>query len=134
MKYWTNTLPEPVSAFTDVEQWKQMQLHLASTLAELERVQGDTPEEEGELVLALLMGYCVSVRNGDQVSQVLERAERVLPRITDPVLKCKLAAYCYVEVPDEELLGMARSLLLELKQQGRGDEVLQVEEMISDFL
>lgn len=132
MKCWTNTLPEPVSAFTDVEQWKQMQLHLASTLAELERVQGDTPEEEGELVLALLMGYCVSVRNGAQVSRALERAERVLPRISDPLLKCKLAAYCYVEVPDEELLVMARSLLLELKQQGRGDEVLQVEEMISE--
>ena len=53
MKCWTNTLQEPPSAFTDVEQWKQMQLHLASTLAELEPVQGDTPEEEGELVLAL---------------------------------------------------------------------------------
>ena len=132
MKYWTNTLPEPVSAFTDVEQWKLMQLHLASTLAELEAVQGDTPEVEGELVLALLMGYGVSVRNGAQVSRALERAERVLPRISDPVLKCKLAAYCYVEVPDEELLDIARSLLLELKQQGRGDEVLQVEEMISE--
>ena len=74
------------------------------------------------------------MRNGAQVSRALERAERVFPRISDPVLKCKLAAYCYMEVPDEELLVMARSLLLELKQQGRGDEVLQVEEMISDFL
>ena len=144
MKCWIDTVrevqsfaarqlsPEAAQEFTDVEQWKLVQLHLATALRELEAVQGDTPEVEGELVLALLMGYGVTVRNGARLACVLERAEQVLPRITDPVLKCKLTAYCYVEVPDEELLDMARSLLLELKQQGRGDEVKLVEEMIAE--
>ena len=93
-------------------------------------MQGDTPEEEGELLLAILMGYCVTVRNPQQISRVLGRALWVLPKLDDPVLKCKLAAYCYLEVPDEELLEMVRSLVEELKCSGRGSEVLQIEQMI----
>ena len=118
--------------FTDVEEWKNVQTHLSAALRELERMQGDTPEEEGELLLAILMGYFVTVRNPQQISHILGRSLWVLPKLTDPVLKCKLAAYCYLEVPDEELLELVRSLVEELKRSGRGSEVLQIEQMILD--
>lgn len=124
---WKQLSPEAACDYTDVEQWKLVQTHLSEALAELEKTEGGTPEEEGELVLAILMGYCVTVRNGWNVQRALQRAERVMPRLTDAVLKCKLAVYCYVEIPDEELLAMARSLMEELKGQGRGDEVQQLE-------
>ena len=119
--------PDGACDYTDVEQWKLVQTYLSQALAELEKAEGGSPEEEGELVLAILMGYCVTVRNGWNVQRALQRAERVLPHLTDAVLKCKLAVYCYVEFPDEELASMVESLLSEVKAQGRGEEIRQVE-------
>lgn len=123
--------PMEASAYTDVEQWNQMQGLLVRALADLERMEGTTPQEEGEVVLALLMGYGVVVRNGAQVARVLKRAAQVMPCITDKVLKCKLAAHCYREYPDAVLLGTVRALIAELKREGRGKEILRVEEMIA---
>lgn len=125
--------PEEVSVYTDVEQWKEIQTHLSLALKELETLAGDTPEEEGERLLALLMGHCIAVRNSQCVSRTLERAERVLPLLVDPVLKCKLACFCYQEFPDEELLETVLSCIGDVKRQGRGNEILQVEKMISDL-
>lgn len=125
--------PEEVSVYTDVEQWKEIQTHLSLALKELETLAGDTPEEEGERLLALLMGHCIAVRNSQCVSRTLERAERVLPLLSDPVLKCKLACFCYLEFPDEELLETVLSCIGDVKRQGRGNEILQVEKMISDL-
>lgn len=119
--------PDAACDYTDSEQWKQMQLHLSRVLAELERAEGRTADEEGELVLALLMGYCVTVRNVANLQRALARAERVLPRLTDAVLKCKLAVYCYLEIPDEELALMIESLLEEVKAQDRQGEIRQTE-------
>ena len=124
--------PAKVPEFTDVEEWKLVQTHLAAALRELERMEGESPEEEGELLLAILMGYSVTVRNPLQISHVLGRSLWVLSKLTNPVLKCKLAAHCYQEVPDEELLELVRSLIEELKRSGRGGEVLQIEKMILD--
>ena len=118
--------------FSDLEQWKLAQSLLASAVRELEGMVARTPEEEGELVLAILMGYGVTVRNGRALTGALERAMRVIPLLENPVLKCKLAAHCYLEVPDEELLELVRSLIGELKRSGRGGEVLQIEQMILD--
>lgn len=122
------------SLFTDVEEWKHVQSHLTRELRELERLEGSTPEEEGELLLAILMGYCVTVRNSRLIDRILERAERVLPCLTDKVLRCKLAAFCYRECPDGELLELVRSLIVELKREGRGEEILRIEEFLSDEL
>ena len=119
--------------FTDVEQWKEIQSHLSSALKELETLAGNSPEEEGELVLAILMGNCVALRNTQSVSRALERAERVLPLLSDVVLKCKLACFCYLEFPDEELLQTASSLITEVKRMGRGEEIRHVEKMILDI-
>ena len=119
--------------FTDVEEWKDIQSHLSLVLKELETFAGSTPDEEGELLLALLMGNCIAVRNSHSVTHTLERAERVLPLITDLVLKCKLACFCYLEFPDEELLQTASSLIADVKHMGRGEEIRHVEKMILDI-
>lgn len=119
--------------FTDVEEWKDIQSHLSLVLKELETFAGSTPDEEGELLLALLMGNCIAVRNSHSVTHTLERAERVLPLITDLVLKCKLACFCYLEFPDEELLQTASSLIMDVKRMGRGEEIRHVEKMILDI-
>ena len=125
--------PEEVPVYTDVEEWKEIQMHLSLALKELETSAGDTPEEEGERLLALMMGHCVAVRNSQSVSRALERAEQVLPLLSDPVLKCKLACFCYLEFPDEELLDTVSSLMAEVKSSGRGEEIRQVEKMILDI-
>ena len=119
--------PDGSCAYTDVEQWKVMQTCLVRELAELEGAETRNPEEEGELVLALLMGYCVAVRNGTAVQRALERAERVMPLLDDGLLKCRLAVYCCLEVPDEELLEETQVLLEKLKEKGLSHEVQQVE-------
>ena len=119
--------PDGECAYTDVEQWKVMQTCLVRELAELERAETRNPEEEGELVLALLMGYCVAVRNGTAVQRALERAERVMPLLDDGLLKCRLAVHCCLEVPDEELMEETRTLLEKLKDKGLSHEVQQVE-------
>ena len=118
---------EEVPDFTDIEEWNQAQLHLVKALAELERLNGSTPEEEGELALAILMGYSVAIRNARNVQLALERAKQVMPRLTDEVLKCKLAVFCYVEIPNQELAELIQTLLAELKRQGRDEEIRQAE-------
>ena len=126
---YVDTVPE----FTDVEEWNLMQTHLVRALAMLERMNGNTPEEEGELALAILMGYCVAVRNAQNVQTALKRARRIMPALTDEVLKCKLAVYCYVEFPDEKLAEQVRTLLAELKRQGREEEIRQTEKQFLLF-
>ena len=118
---------EEVPDFTDVEEWNQAQLHLVRALAELERMDGTTPEEEGELALAILMGYSVAIRNARNVQLALERAKQVMPRLTDEVLKCKLAVFCYIEIPSAELAELIKALLVELKRQGKEEEIRQAE-------
>lgn len=118
---------EEVPDFTDIEEWNQAQLHLVKALSELERLNGSTPEEEGELALAILMGYSVAIRNARNVQLALERAKKVMPRLTDEVLKCKLAVFCYVEIPNEELAELIKALLVEVKRQGKEEEIRQAE-------
>lgn len=118
---------ESVPEWADIEEWNAAQLQLAQALAVLKPMSGSTPEEEGELALAVLMGNCVVVRNVQDVQQALERAQRVMPDLTDKVLRCKLAVYCYVERPDEELAEQIRTWLAELKSEGREAEIIQAE-------
>ena len=121
-----------VSLSSDLEQWNMAQSLLSAAIRDLEGMVARTPEEEGELVLAILMAYGVTVRNGRELSAALERAMQVIPLLENPVLKCKLAAYCYLEILDEELLELVCSLMEELKEAGRGGEVLQIKQMILD--
>ena len=82
---------------TDLEEWNELQVRLAIALRELEGMVGSTPEEEGELLVALFMGYSVAVRNPKHVSRALERAERVLPLLEDVVIKQQLEECLLIE-------------------------------------
>ena len=125
---------EEVPVYTDVDEWQQMQRELAQCMYELVRQEGSTPEEEAEVVLAILMGYTLAVRNPLHIDIALARAERVLPLLEDSVLKCHLAAFCYAETGDEELAGIVSVLMGRLKAAGNGEEIGCVEELLENMM
>ena len=119
--------------FTDVEEWKELQVRLVTGLNTLEEWRGDTPDEEAERLLAILMGHCVSVGSNRCMRDVLVQAEKVLPEVKDPVLRCHLAVFCYMECPDEELERGIHREMMELKKSGRGEEIWMLEKMLEDI-
>ena len=92
--------------------------------------EGRTPDEEGEAVLAILMGYTIAVRNRKNIGKAMLRAQEVLPKITDPVLKCRLTVFCYGECYDEELAQTAHQLIEEQKEGGRDPQLAALEELL----
>ena len=116
--------------YTDAQAWNEWQRVLAGRMESLLQQEGSTPDEEAELVLTVLMGYTVVVRNSRNIAKALERAERVFPLIKDPVLKCRLAVFCYGECWDEELAQEAHTLIDTLKKAGRGKDIEFVETLL----
>ena len=125
---------EKVPVYTNVDEWQEMQRELALCMNELVRQDGSTPEEEAEIVLAILMGYTLAVRNPLHIDMALARAERVLPLLDDSVLKCHLAAFCYAETGDEELADAVSALMEALKAAGKGEEIRWVEELLESMV
>ena len=121
---------EAAKPYTDVEEWKEVQGHLATCIEDLLKQEGGTPEEEGEIVLAILMGYSIAVRKRKNIAVAMERANRVLPLLQDAVLKCRLAIFCYGECYDDKLANMAHLLIEE--QKVLGDK--QMAEGLEDLL
>ena len=120
--------------FTNMEEWAQTQTYLAQSINELMKQEGATPDEEAEAVLAILMGYTIAVRNPKNIISTLERAEKVFPNITSPLLKCQLAIFCYGECYDEELSIMAHTLIEELKHSEKDTGHLGcLEELLQSF-
>ncbi|WP_148467882.1 UpxZ family transcription anti-terminator antagonist [Alistipes sp.] len=82
---------------------------------ELFALRGATPDEEGRLCLALLMGYMATIYDsGDKAQRraaVLDRIVRVLPELEPSLLKCRLLVYAYGELFDERLAAEALALL-----------------------
>lgn len=124
---------EGQTAYTNVEEWIETQAFLARSVNELLKQKGNTPNEEGERLLAILMGYTIAVRNRRNIAVALEQAERVIPQITDKLLKCKLAVYCYGECLDEELGMMAHRFIEEQKLCGNPKEMACLEELLMNF-
>jgi len=120
--------------YTYVDEWQEMQKELAQCMNELVRHEGNTSEEEAEIVLAILMGYTLAVRNSRHIDIALERAERVLPVLDNSVLKCQLMAFCYAETGDEELANNAFDLMESLKTTDVGEEIRWVEEELESFV
>lgn len=116
--------------YTDIEEWKEVQKHLATCIEEVLKQEGSTPEEEGEILLAVLMGYTVAVRKQKNIAIAMERANWVLKELQDPLLKCKLAVLCYGECYDEDLADMARRLIEEQKQVGNEKAVYATEVLL----
>ena len=121
---------EAAKPYTDVEEWKEVQEHLATCIELLLKQEGSTPEEEGEIVLAVLMGYAIAVRKRKNIAVAMERANRVLPILQDPVLKCRLAIFCYGECYDEELANLAHRLIEEQKVKGDSQVATGLEELL----
>ena len=121
---------EAAKPYTDVEEWKEVQGHLATCIEDLLKQEGGTPEEEAEIVLAVLMGYAIAVRKRKNIAIAMERANRVLPILEDPVLKCRLAIFCYGECYDEELANLAHRLIEEQKVKGDNQAAVGLEDML----
>lgn len=119
--------------YTYVEEWTQTQSFLTQSIGKLIKQEGRTPDEEGEVILAILMGYTIVIRNSKNIDIALERAERVFPLIKDPLLKCKLAIFCYGECFDEELANTAHQLIKELKKTRRGEELASLEILLQSM-
>ena len=67
------------------------------------------------------------------MGDVLVQAEGVLPKVKDPVLRCHLAVFCYMECLDEELERGIHREMMELKKSGRGEEIRMLEKMLEDI-
>ena len=113
-----------------IDEWKMVQSALSTGIERLLQQKGSSPDEEGEAVLAILMGYTVAVRNSQHIDQTLERAERIFHKVTNPLLKAKLAVFCYGECLDEELAEMAHQLLKELEPT---EEVTQLKALLTNM-
>ena len=116
--------------YTDIEEWKDIQNRLAIGINYLIQQEGNTPDEEGEAVLAILMGYTIAVRNRKNIGRAMLRAQEVLPKITDPVLKCRLTVFCYGECYDEELAKTAHHLIEEQKEMSQDQQLTALEELL----
>ena len=121
---------EAAKPYTDVEEWKEVQEHLSTCIEALLKQEGSTPEEEGEIVLAVLMGYSVAVRKRKNIAIAMERANQVLPLLQDAVLKCRLAIFCYGECYDDKLASMAHQLIEEQKELGDSQAAAGLEDML----
>ena len=124
---------EAANPYTDIEEWKAIQRHLATCIGILTEKKGSTLQEEGEMVLAILMGYTIAVRNKRNIALALERGFKVLPLLNDPILKCKLAVFCYGECFDEELAKMAYQLIEEQKQTGNDASLYGTEKLLQNI-
>lgn len=116
--------------YTDVEEWMEVQEHLTTCIEGLLTQEGNTPDEEGEIVLAVLMGYAIAVRKRRNIARAMERANRVLSEIRNPVLRCRLAIFCYGECYDEDLGNLARRLIEEQRTTGNERVVDELEAML----
>lgn len=77
-----------------------------TTELSLSALQGDTPEEEAAICLALLEGYQTShacLGNTQQLNSLLARCYRILDMLPASPLKLRLLHACYVESGDESL-------------------------------
>lgn len=81
------------------QQWQQAD----QTVSHLLSLHADTPEEEGELCLTLLVVLQTGIRNHKPLDTVIRRAYDVLPRLTDQRLQCHLMVHLFVETEDETL-------------------------------
>lgn len=121
-------------SYTDVEQWKEVQQLLMRSISEMLQAAPECPEEEAEVLLAVLMAGSVAMRYPDYMDEVLQRAEKVLPNLQDKVLKCHLMVFCYGECPDELLADDVYRLMDELKDEGKEEEIRVVMELMENLV
>lgn len=76
---------------------------------------GDSPEEQADICLALLMGYSASfIDHGERqarIQEVLDRCWSLLDILPASLLKLRLLTACYGEVFEESLADEARAII-----------------------
>lgn len=101
--------------------------------------QGDTPEAEAELCLALLVAFNATMYDNGQkqqhIHQILNRSFAVLPALKPSLLKVRLLTCCYGEVYEEELAQEAHAIIeswdaghLTAEQQEAVEELKNIED------
>ena len=77
--------------------------------------EGNTPEEEAELCLSVLVALNATFydngRKQQYIQHILDRCRNVLGRLPDSLLKVRLLTYCYGEVYEEKLADEAHSII-----------------------
>lgn len=119
--------------WTDVGEWLDFQTRIISDIERLVWMKGESPDVEAERLLAILMGYTITVRNGHYIGMTLESAEKLLPCISDMVLKCHLMIFCFAVCYDDSLCEDVENLIDEIKRSGRGEEILKVEQLFESM-
>lgn len=76
---------------------------------------GDTPEKEAALCLALLVAfnatYCDNGRKQQYIQHILDRCWELLPALLPSLLKVRLLVCCYSEVYEDNLADEAHTII-----------------------
>ena len=77
--------------------------------------EGNTPEEEAELCLSILLALNATFydngRKQQYIQRLLDRCWGILDKLPDSLLKVRLLTHCYGEVYEEELAKEAHSII-----------------------
>ena len=73
-------------------------------------VETQSPMEEALICLTVLIGYNVTIRNEENITNAVDRAKTVLPQLEDDRLKAHLNIYIYGETEDEQYADEAHRL------------------------
>lgn len=78
-------------------------------------LEGNTPEEEAELCLSILVALNATFydngRKQQYIQRLLDRCLNVLDKLPDSLLKVRLLTCCYGEVYEEKLAAEAHSII-----------------------
>lgn len=100
-------------------------------------LQGETPEEEAHICLALLMGYGANIySDNDKENErqtILHRSCNVLNYLPATLLKCQLLAFCYGEVYEKELSAEAHEIISSWNQKELSAAELEVVEHLRNL-
>lgn len=76
---------------------------------------GDTPEQEAELCLSVLVAFnatfCDNGRKQQYIQHILDRCWNILEELPASLLKVRLLTYCYAEVYEDELAKEAHAII-----------------------
>ena len=99
--------------------------------------QGNTPEEEAELCLSMLLAFNATVydngRKQQYIQELLDRSWEVLPKLVPSLLKVRLLTYCYGEVYEEDLAKEARVIIKTWKKEELTLEQVEIIEELDNL-
>lgn len=94
-------------------------------------------EEEANLCLALLMGYCATIYdNGDKGQKkqtILDRISDILDQLPASLLKVRLLTYCYSECYDEALAKEAHDIIGTWDKNALSQECAEIIDELKNF-